>query len=205
MGARRGAYELAEELRNGGCKVVVVDDDERRLAPFSEGPLDVGSYKVDPLDYSRLKEIGITEADAVIAMHPSDAVNVTVSVYAKRHNVPKIVAVLSDDKVGEALVETEITKAVLTSGRQIARGVLEALFDVKIVEVGDSYLVVLDSSERESLVGASVRELEEKLGRVIAILDKEGERSERERVARGDVILALVPRAELIKALRSIS
>ncbi|MEN2999032.1 MAG: NAD-binding protein [Acidilobaceae archaeon] len=208
VGATREAYELIAGLRRAGHKIILADDDERRSREFSKSPLDIAVHTLDPLDYYQLREIGLSNADAVIALHPSDAVNVAVSVYARRLSVPKVIAVLSESSIGDALVEMGISGASVVRGREIARGVLESLFDVKIAELGDHYLVVIDSLRKDLVIGMSVGEVEERVGKVIAIVDREGNRVEREReeaISRGEILIVLVPREGAIKALSSLT
>ncbi|MCS7107504.1 MAG: NAD-binding protein [Acidilobaceae archaeon] len=208
VGATREAYELIAELRKAGHKIILADDDEKRSREFSKSPFDIAIHTLDPLDYYQLREIGLTNADAVIALHPSDAVNVAVCVYARKLNVPKIIAVFSEGSIGDALVEMGISGASVTRGREIARSVLESLFDVKITDLGNYYLVVIDSMKKDAVVGMSIEEIEEKVGKTIAILDREGNRVERRRdetIARGEVLLVLVPREGAIKALNSLT
>lgn len=162
IGAVKEAMEMIEMLVKGGNKVVIVDDAKNRLNIFENSRLDVPVHQKDPRDLSALDELEISNADVVFAIHPSDEVNVIVSIYAKMSGVPRIITALRSEKLGEGLKHLHISGAVVLRDEGFSKMLLEAMYGVKMIELGDRYLVVLEETS-ESLVGSRLGDLKDSM------------------------------------------
>ncbi|MEM1712500.1 MAG: NAD-binding protein [Acidilobaceae archaeon] len=206
IGAIKDVYPIVGELARTGNHIVIVDNSKERASYYTSKSIDIAIHVLNPIDYDALVEVGLPRADIVLAIHPSDTVNFIVGMYAKNLNIPKIIVLISDEKLARILLNLGITRAVIAKNRLINRGLIEALYDVKIIDVDeDNYLILIDSNVRSELIGLSIGEIVEKLFKVVAVISGEERRVVIDKyhiVEKGDKIIALISRSELTKILR---
>lgn len=92
IGCGRFGSTLANELSDTGHNVSVIDSDNERLNVLGIG---FNGVKIKGIEYDDeiLKEAGIQETDAVLAVTPDENINITVSLIAKEiYKVPQIIA-----------------------------------------------------------------------------------------------------------------
>lgn len=202
IGAIKEAKELVETLVRGGNKVVIVDESRHRLNYYEMSQLDVPLHQKDPRDLTALDEVEISNADVVFAIHPSDEVNLIVSIYAKMSGVPRIVTMLSREKLAEGLQQLGISGAVVLRDIGISRMLLEAMFGVKLIDLGEHYLVVLEEGN-EQLIGSRLEDLKDSMG-AVGVIREHGELvTEGEHIVKkGDRVMLMVRKEDLTRILR---
>ncbi len=92
VGCGRFGSTLASELSDEGHNISVIDRDNEKLGALGSG---FNGLVVKGIEYDNevLKEAGISDADAVLAVTPDENINITVSLIAKEiYKVPTIVA-----------------------------------------------------------------------------------------------------------------
>ena len=89
IGASRVSFYLASLLVSQGKNVVVIDKDSAKCEEFTERINGATVVCADANDYNVLLEEGLDDMDAVVTLTNHDEVNVMVSMFASRQNVPK--------------------------------------------------------------------------------------------------------------------
>ena len=92
VGCGRFGSTLASELSDEGHNISVIDRDNEKLGSLGSG---FNGLVVKGIEYDNevLKEAGISDADAVLAVTPDENINITVALIAKEiYKVPTIVA-----------------------------------------------------------------------------------------------------------------
>ena len=92
VGCGRFGSTLANELSDEGHNISVIDRDNEKLSVLGNG---FNGLIVKGIEYDSevLREAGISDADAVMAVTPDENINITVSLIAKEiYKVPIIVA-----------------------------------------------------------------------------------------------------------------
>lgn len=95
VGAGKVAYYLLEMMKKVRMRPVVIERDEKRCEELSEFMPHVLVIQGDGTFKQTLIEEGIESADAFVALTGTDEVNILLSMYAKRQNVPKVVTKVS--------------------------------------------------------------------------------------------------------------
>ena len=114
MGCGRVGSELSEELADGGHDVVVIDKDPEA---FFRYPPAEGTTTVVGLGFDRdvLREAGIEQADAFVAVSSGDNSNiVSARVALERFHVPKVVARIYDPRRAEIYERLNIPTVATT-------------------------------------------------------------------------------------------
>lgn len=98
-GAGEVGSHLARLLREESNSVVVIDDDEARIARLSAS-VDVETVCGNPSSIRLLEEIGVDKADLYIAVYPYAAqeVNLMGAILAKKLGAAKVVARINDEE-----------------------------------------------------------------------------------------------------------
>ena len=115
MGCGRVGSELSEELADGGHDVVVIDKDPEA---FFRYPPAESTTKVVGLGFDRdvLREAGIEQADAFVAVSSGDNSNiVSARVALERFHVPKVVARIYDPRRAEIYERLNIPTVATTA------------------------------------------------------------------------------------------
>ena len=127
LGAGRFGEHLATRLSEYGCEVAIVDQDANRVKDLAEDGF--RSYEADVEDEDALKELGVTEADAVVV---SIGENMQGSILAtmalKQLKAKRIIARALDAKHAQVLERVGADLVVLPS-RDMAYRLAERLRD----------------------------------------------------------------------------
>lgn len=156
-----GSY-LAERLALEGQDVVLVESDERRAAEV-QSEIDCMVVNGNGASSSTLVKAGLADADLLIAVSSSDAINVLASSAATNIGIPRTVARVEDPEL-KAEVEALGVDFVIDPGEAAARDLLRlvkrgAISD--LVEFADGQLVLLGAyvDPNAAFVGTTLAEL----------------------------------------------
>ena len=115
MGCGRVGSELSEELADGGHDVVIIDKDPEA---FFRYPPAEGTTTVVGLGFDRdvLREAGIEQADAFVAVSSGDNSNIVSARVALEHyHVPKVIARIFDPRRAEIYERLNIPTVATTT------------------------------------------------------------------------------------------
>lgn len=91
IGGGRTGYHLAQNLREMGIKVKIIESDEKRCLELSERLNKVSVICGDGTDQDIIREERVYDADAVISLTGIDEENILMSLLAKNNGVKKVV------------------------------------------------------------------------------------------------------------------
>lgn len=91
IGGGRVGYHLAQQLREMGVKVKIIEQDEKRCVELSSRLNKVNVICADGTDHDILKEERVYDADAVVTLTGIDEENILLSLLAKNNGVEKVV------------------------------------------------------------------------------------------------------------------
>ena len=91
IGGGRVAYHLAQQLREMGVKVKIIEINKERCLELSERLNKVSICCGDGTDHDLLKEERVYDADAVVTLTGIDEENILLSLLAKNNGVEKVV------------------------------------------------------------------------------------------------------------------
>jgi len=182
-GAGEIGYHLAKLLSMEAHDIYVIDEDSQRLK-YLNTHIDVFTKKGDAASISLLKEVGIADADLLVAVTQLQNTNLTIAGIGKTLGVKKTIARISNT---EYLATKEINFSdvgidYMISPEELAANEIENLiketaFNDKF-EFEDGALSVLGAklSDESSIVGSSVQEaiLENKYGFIVIAIKREG-------------------------------
>ena len=92
LGATRTSYYLSKLLLAAGNSVKIIDTDRERCKEFSDSLPGAVIINGDPARQELLREEGIGNVDAVVALTGMDEENILLSYFAAMQNVPKVIA-----------------------------------------------------------------------------------------------------------------
>ena len=165
-GAGEVGFHLAKSLTSEKQEIVVVDTDQNRLNYISNH-LDVVTVKGSSTSYRFLEEANVHKADLVIAVTPSEEINLVTCIFAKKLGAKKTVSRIDNT---EFLSETEklnlkdlgIDELISTeslAAREIKRLLREAaLTDTFEFDNGALTLVGINIDENGFLANKSLKE-----------------------------------------------
>lgn len=91
IGGGRVGYHLAQQLREMGVKVKIIESDEARCDELSERLSRVSIIHGDGTNHDVIREERVYEADAVVSLTGIDEENILMSLLAKNNGVEKVV------------------------------------------------------------------------------------------------------------------
>ncbi|MBP3380128.1 MAG: Trk system potassium transporter TrkA [Ruminococcus sp.] len=91
IGGGRVGYHLAQQLREMGVKVKIIESDETRCDELSERLNRVSIIHGDGTNHDVIREERVYEADAVVSLTGIDEENILMSLLAKNNGVEKVV------------------------------------------------------------------------------------------------------------------
>ena len=97
IGGGRVGYHLAQQLREMGIKVKIIEINRDRCAELSDQLNKVSVICGDGTDHDRLKEERVYDADAVVTLTGIDEENILLSLLAKNNGVEKVVTKVNRD------------------------------------------------------------------------------------------------------------
>jgi trk system potassium uptake protein TrkA len=158
-----GSY-LAEKLSYEGQDVVVIESDPERAA-IAQSEIDCLVINGNGASAATLAQAGLADADLLIAVSSSDAVNVLACAAGTQLGIPRKVARVEDPQL-KAEVEALGVDLVIDPGEAAARELLLLATSGDIaerIEFADGELVLLGAyvTRRASFVGRSLADLKE--------------------------------------------
>ncbi len=99
IGGSRIAFYLAKRLLSAGNNVKIIEQNLERCEEISELLPDVSVIHGDGTDQEILKEEGIDETDAFVALTGIDEENILISYYAARRGVPKVISKVNREEL----------------------------------------------------------------------------------------------------------
>lgn len=119
VGGSRIAVYLSQFLAQAGINVKIIETDLQRCNQLSDALPRAEVIHADGTSFSVLRQEGIEEMDALIALTDIDEQNIILSMYAHRLKVPKVVCKINRTEYAEVLSddirECIITPRILTS------------------------------------------------------------------------------------------
>jgi trk system potassium uptake protein TrkA len=116
-GASRVGFHLARLLSENGKSVILLDEDERRCQEVSEKLPDVLVINGSPTDKELLKEEGISETDAFLAVTDKEEVNILTSLLARQYGAMRSIALV--DRPGLKSILEEVGIDLVISPRSV--------------------------------------------------------------------------------------
>ncbi len=158
-----GSY-LAERFSSEGQDLVVIESDPERAAQL-EGELDALVITGNGASLATLEQAGLGEADLLVAVSSSDAVNVLACNAATKLGIPITIARVEDPEL-KAEVEALGVDLVIDPGEAAARELLVLVSTGRVaerVEFADGGLVMLGAyvDSESAVVGITLAELRE--------------------------------------------
>lgn len=158
-----GSY-LAEKLSYEGQDVVVIESDAERAAE-AQSEIDCLVINGNGASAETLKRAGLGDADLLIAVSSSDAVNVLACAAGTKLDIPRKVARVEDPQL-KAEVEALGVDLVIDPGEAAARELLQLASSGDIaekIEFADGDLVLLGAyvGERAPFAGRTLLELKD--------------------------------------------
>lgn len=108
IGGSRIAFYLAKRLLAAGNNVKIIEQDFTRCEEISELLPGVSVIHGDGTDQEILKEEGIDETDAFVALTGIDEENILIAYYAARRGVPKVVAKVNREELARIAEDMEL-------------------------------------------------------------------------------------------------
>jgi trk system potassium uptake protein TrkA len=173
VGATDEALDIIRELVKNKHEVVVVDDNKSRIDRVVQ-ELDIAAHLFSFIDLEVFQQIGMHRADAVIAMHPIDTINIIVCTIAKYLRVPKVYAIVNSRESANILEKLGLSNSVKVKSRAMFKEVLEMVYNIKIAELDDKYyLVIATVEEGSNLIDKKVEEVEDEGVKVLTIVSND--------------------------------
>jgi len=177
-GASRVGYHMAKLLSEKDLSVIMIDEDEDRCREMSEKLPDVLVINGSPTDKELLKEEGISETDAFLAVTDKEEVNILTSLLARQYGATRSIGLV--DKPGLKSILEEVGIDLVISPRFVTLSTILRYFhqdefesiatlfqgevqviDLKVREKSKAANRRLDSimrfRKRDMLIGAIIR------------------------------------------------
>ncbi len=184
VGAGQVGQTLAEQLNEKGNNVTVVDTDVDNLRAVTDR-LDLMGVIGNGATYTTLREAGISRADLLIAVTPSDELNLLCCILAKKAgNCRTIARVRSHEYSQEAAyLKEELDLAMvinpeLASAEEMARVLrFPSALSVETFGKGRVELIKFRLPEGSSIVGSTVRDItaKDKLNILFCTVERQDE------------------------------
>lgn len=115
-GGGRVGYYLADILLDLGMQVKIIERNYERCEELCELLPNATIIHSDATDHDLLREEGIDETDAVIALTGMDEANIILSLFANNQNVSKIVAKVNEEGRAQMLEDLGVDSVVSVKG-----------------------------------------------------------------------------------------
>ncbi len=205
-GGGRISYYLAQELLKSNLSVKIIERSRDAAHNIAELLPDAVVINGDVTDHDLMQEEGIERADAFVALTGLDEGNVLSALYAKRHNVGKVIAKVNNDGLESLVKETALDSVI--SPKRVATNVIlryvrarEASADHGrirgLYKIADGSIEVLEfnaSDENTNLLNIPLKDLKTKKHLLIACLVRNGKAiipGGADSIQAGDVVLVV--------------
>ena len=174
--------------------------DNQRDAEVIAGEFDVPAFSGDLMDEKLYLEVGLRDADVVIAAHDNDMINVYVSMLAKEYKVPRVIAIVENKSVAKLLKSMGVADEVIEKSYVISTESLKRVFNAEFVYMGENVIAILRVGESHRIVSKSVKELAEEGIKVLAII-RQGSviPLDNASIERGDIVVIFCSKEMLKK------
>lgn len=125
VGASRMAYYLLKELRDMHMHITIIDNDPARCRDMSERLPGVLVIQGDAADSELLKEEGLADMDAFVALTGLDETNIILSMYAAQLNSCKVVAKINRTSFADLATANGMVDSVVSTGDVTAETILQ--------------------------------------------------------------------------------
>ena len=95
VGGGKISYYLADALRKSHIDVQLIERDEERCLMFADQLPGISVIRGDASELSLLESHGLSSSSALVALTGLDELNIVLSLYGKRNNVPQVIAKVS--------------------------------------------------------------------------------------------------------------
>lgn len=159
FGLGRFGTSIAKTLSDGGCQVMVVDDDEDKIHEIADSV--TYAVKADVTDADALASLGISNYDgAIIAIGKNLEASVMVTILVKEMGVPYVLAKAQNELHGKVLKKVGADMVIFPekeSGIRIANNLMMGNF-FDAVELSANFSM-MDLDIPEDWIGHSLKEL----------------------------------------------
>ncbi len=167
-GAGDVGFHLAKLLSNESQDTYIIDSNAKKLK-YIDDHLDVITYKGDATSIKSLKEVGIGNADLLLAVTESQNTNLMVAGLSKKLGVKKTIARISNTEflTTDEINFTEVGIDHMISPEYLAANEIEVLLKESIfndkIEFENGAINILGArlSSKSPLIGKTVREAKE--------------------------------------------
>lgn len=166
VGCGQVGAALAEQLNEKGNSITVIDTDANNLRTITDN-LDIMGVIGNGATYTTLREAGIARADLLIAVTPSDELNLLCCILAKKaSNCRAIARVRSHEYSAEAAyLKDELDLAMVINPERAAAGEIARVLRFPSALSIDTFgngrveLIKFRLPENSNIVGKSIREI----------------------------------------------
>lgn len=212
-GAGEIGYHLAKLLSMEAHDIYVIDTKSQKLNHLNSH-LDVFTKKGDAASIEVLKEVGISEADLLVAVTESQNTNLTIAGIGKKLGVKKTIARISNTEYirTKEINFAEVGIDYMISPEELAANEIEILiketaFNDKFeFEKGELSVLGAKLSEKSAIVGKTVQEIKNKYSFDFIVIAVKREESNEVVIPRGNTIFKpndqvyfSIPRESLLK------
>ncbi len=125
IGASRMCYYLAKELIGMGMSVKIIDRDEKKCREMGEWLKKAMVIKGDGTDNELLREEGIDDTDAFVAITSMDEANVLMAMSAARHSACKVVAKINRRSLVDLVSNEHMIDSIVSTGSVTAELIVQ--------------------------------------------------------------------------------
>ena len=166
VGCGQVGSALAEQLNERGNNITVVDTDEKSLRAITDR-LDIMGVIGNGATYTTLKDAGISRADLLIAVTPSDELNLLCCITAKKASNCRAIARVRSHEYSEeaAFLKDELDLAMvinpeLASAEEMARVLrFPSALSIETFAKGRVELIKFRVPDDSNLIGRSIKEI----------------------------------------------
>jgi trk system potassium uptake protein TrkA len=180
IGGGNIGYDVAEALeQRGNVKIRLIEKDEKRAAWIAERLEKTIVLQGSGLDREILREAGVSEAEAVVALTDSDQVNVLAGVIAKREGAKRANVLVNEAEYGPLAQSVGIDRfidpratTISTVLQHVRRGRIKSVYSILD---GEAELVDAVALQTSKLVGTPLGESQLPAGIAIGAILRAGE------------------------------
>lgn len=205
-GGGRISFYLAQELLKSNIAVKIIERNRESAHQIAELLPGAVVLNGDITDHDLMQEEGIERADAFVALTGLDEGNVLSALYAKRHNVGKVIAKVNNDGLESLVKETTLDSVI--SPKRVATNVILRYVRAReasanhgeirgLYKIADGSIEVLEflaSSENTNLLNIPLKDLKTKKHLLIACIVRNGKAiipGGADSIRAGDIVLVV--------------
>lgn len=162
VGGGQTGSKLAERLTRRGHEIAIVEKDERRAHELA-AELDILVIHGSGADLDVLKDAGVENSDALVAVAAADEVNLMACELAKKSGVPRVVSRVNDEKHATMFEDLGVDAAIsfvsaaVTLYEKAVTG--PRMYGLLGIGAGKGEVVEVLVDEDSEAVGKTIREM----------------------------------------------